>query len=243
MKFCYAFFVSLLLQATIIAQDTPGNIYLFPGQGADARIFQELKLNTAYQLNFISYPVPERGSTLSEFASSFIPEIDTAKPYVLIGQSIGGMICTELADTLNPDKVIIISSAKTRYELPFRYSFQKYIPLYRIFPRGIIKLGGRILQPIVEPDTRKENRPLFKSMICAKDSKYLKRTIGMIVSWNRISCNEKIIHIHGDEDHTIPIRKVNSNYKISKGSHVMVYTRSNEINEILNSVLSKELLK
>lgn len=215
------------------AQDSRVDVYLFPGQGADKRIFSKIELDSSYRVKHISYPVPERGTTLTEFAYTFIPEIDTSIPYILIGQSIGGMICTELADTLHPEKVIIISSAKSRNELPLRYRFQKFIPVYSIIPKRLIKFGGRILQPIVEPDTRKEYRSLFKAMLKAKEPKYLKRTIRMIVSWDRTDYNKEIIHIHGDKDKTIPIRNVAFNYKVSNGSHVMVYTMADEIDKLV----------
>ena len=41
------------------------------------------------------------------------------------GVSLGGMICTEMAHFLNPEKVFIISSAKKFDELPVQYKIQK----------------------------------------------------------------------------------------------------------------------
>ncbi len=145
--------------------------------------------------------------------------------------------------SLKPEKTIIISSAKCRKELPFRYRFQhaiplnKIIPINKIIPRGMIKLGARILQPIVEPD-RKKNKDVFKSMLKNKSPIYYKRTVNMIINWDRKQINDKIIHIHGTKDHTIPIRNVKVNYKISKGSHMMTLTRGEEINELLRTILA-----
>ena len=63
---------------------------------------------------------------------------------------------------LSPQKVIIISSAKNRKELPLRYRFQRYIPLYAILPPAILKWGAKVMQPIVEPD-RNKNKKIFKA--------------------------------------------------------------------------------
>ena len=59
----------------------------------------------------------------------------------------------------------------------------------------------------------------------------------MIINWDRKTYNEKIIHVHGTKDHTIPIRNVKANYKVAKGSRMMTLTRGEEINEIIKFIL------
>ncbi len=211
-------------------------IYLFPGQGSDERIFEKIKFDPSYKIVHIKYPVPEKGTTMKQFAEIIRQQIDTSGKYTFIGVSLGGMLCSELSETLHPEKIIIISSAKSRKDLPFRYRFQKSIPVYKIIPAGLIKLGARILQPIVEPD-RKKNKSTFKSMLKSKDKKYLKRTINMIVKWDKTTYSNKIIHIHGTKDHTLPIRKLKADHIIKKGSHMMTLTRGEEINILIGSIL------
>ena len=211
--------------------------YFFPGQGSDERIFAKIKLDSSFKIIYIVYPIPKKGATLSEYAHEISKQIDTQQKYIFIGVSLGGMICSELADFLNPEKIIIISSAKCRKELPFRYRFQKVIPINKILPKGILKMGAQILQPIVEPD-RKQNKDVFKSMLKSKSSTYYKRTIDMIVNWNRETINNKTLHIHGTRDHTIPIRNVKVNLTIAKGSHTMTLTRGEEMNILLQYIIS-----
>lgn len=211
-------------------------VYLFPGQGSDARLFKHLKLPDAYDTVHISYPVPEKREGMKEYAQRFIAQIDTGSDYILMGVSLGGMICTELTDTLDPLKTIIISSAKSTEELPGRYTFQQTLPLNRIIPKRLIKGGARLLQGIVEPD-RKHDKETFKDMLKNKDPLYLKRTVDMIVNWERTRYSEQIIHIHGDKDHTIPIKNLEYDYLLEGGSHMMMITRAHEINEILREIL------
>lgn len=59
----------------------------------------------------------------------------------------------------------------------------------------------------------------------------------MIINWDRKTSSDKIVHIHGTKDHTLPYRKVKSDYTISKGSHMMTLTKGKEINDILNEIL------
>jgi pimeloyl-ACP methyl ester carboxylesterase len=213
-------------------------IYLFPGQGSDERLFKHLVLPAGYDTVHISYPVPEKHETLAAYAMRFIEEIDLSTPYILVGVSLGGMICTELSDSLSPLRTILISSAKTTHELPGRYTFQQHFRLNRIIPKRMTKGGARLLQGIVEPD-RKHDKETFKDMLKAKDPLYLKRTVDMIINWDRTTYSDKIIHIHGDNDHTIPIKNVQYDYLMEEGSHMMMITRAGEINQIIDHILNQ----
>lgn len=226
--------LSLFLQ--ILSASGQARAYLFPGIGSDERIFEQITLNGHYELVHISYPVPARNATMREYAAELGKQIDTSRKYILIGVSIGGMLCTELADLLKPEKVIIISSAKCRQELPFRYRFQKAIPLNKLTPKGLIKLGAKILQPVVEPD-RNKRKETFKSMLRSKNKTYLKRSVNMIINWSRKSYDQRIIHIHGTKDHTLPLRHVKADHIIQNGSHMIALTKGEEINQLLLSLI------
>ncbi len=232
----------LLLAGSILCHgEDPGGydttVYLFPGQGSDYRLFRNMKFPEGYDTVHISYPVPHRRETMKEFAEDFIPLIHQDAPYILVGVSLGGMICTELSDTLHPEKTILISSAKAWFELPGHYTFMRKFHLDRVIPKGMVKAGARVLQGIVEPD-RKQDPETFKDMLKRKDPLYLKRSGQMIVSWKRESYPESIIHIHGDADNTIPIRNLQCDYVLKDGSHMMTLTRAREISGIINEILT-----
>ena len=215
------------------------NVYFFPGQGTDERIFEKIILPDSFNVHHIQYAVPSKKDNMHSYAMSMIRQIDTTeRPIYFIGQSLGGMISTELIDILNPDKVIIISSAKTKNELPVRYTWQKRFPIHQIIPKMVIKVGASMLQPIFEPD-RNNRKETFKAMLSAKKPLYLKRTINLIVNWDRNNYTGHIIHIHGTNDHTIPSRNVDADFLIEGGSHMMVLTRGEEIAKLILLILSK----
>ncbi len=211
-------------------------VYLFPGQGSDARLFKHLELPPGYDTASISYPIPHKRESLHSYALRFIDEIDQSAPYILMGVSLGGMICTELMDTLAPHKTILISSAKACHELPDRYTFAQKVPLNRVIPKRITKGSARLLQGIVEPD-RKYDKETFKDMLKIKDPLYIQRTVDMIIQWNRVTYSPHIIHIHGNSDHTIPIKNVQYDYLVEEGSHMMMITKAEEINRIIAEIL------
>lgn len=212
-------------------------VYLFPGQGSDERLFKHLDLPDGYDTVHISYPIPDKREGLDEYALRFVEKIDTCSPYILLGVSLGGMICTELSDTLSPLRTVIISSAKSSRELPGRYTLQRHLRINRILPKGLIKASARVLQGIVEPD-RRYDRSTFRDMLKKKDPLYLKRTVDMIVNWERISYWDQIIHLHGDRDHTIPIENVDYDFLLEDGSHMMMITCAWQINLILAHILN-----
>ena len=74
-------------------------------------------------------------------------------------------------------------------------------------------------------------------MLNDKDPLFLKRTVAMIIQWERDEYRNDIVHIHGDNDHTLPSKNVEYNYLIQNGSHMMVYTRAEEISALVNKIL------
>jgi pimeloyl-ACP methyl ester carboxylesterase len=212
-------------------------LYLIPGQGSDYRIFKYFdfdEIDTAH----IHYIIPHENESMKQYAHRLSKQIDTNREYSILGVSLGGMLAVEMSEFLNPDKVILISSAKNRNELPGRYKFMKTVPLNRAFTGGFLQAVAPAAQLIVEPDSKNE-RELCVSMLKNKNELFMKRSVHMIIHWDRFQNNSGIIHIHGDNDHTIPIRNIHKpNYIIQDGSHMMALTRGEEIKKIvLNELL------
>lgn len=229
-------FLLAVVCSTVLAQKH--TVYLIPGQGADARLFKNLDIDTAFQVKNIEYFTPEKDWDMERFAKELAKQIDTTQTFSIIGVSLGGMLATEMADFLHPEKVIVISSAKSRKEFPGRYRFQKIVPVYWVVPGIAIKTGARILQPLVEPD-RNKDKATFKSMLRNKDPLFLKRTTTMILTWKRESYSNKIVHIHGDIDKTLPPRFVQYDYLVEDGSHMMVLTRGKLISELIYGIMNE----
>lgn len=220
----------------VLAQNSGSLVYFIPGQGSDSRIFKNISLDEQFEVKHITYFTPEKGMEMADFARALSSQIDTTEKFILVGVSLGGMLATEMGEFLNPEKIILISSAKSRNEFPGRYRFQRSLPLYKIFPATVVKGGAKLMQPLVEPD-RNVEKETFKAMLSDKDPLFLKRTVSMILEWERIHYRKDIIHIHGDNDHTLPHKNIEYNYLIKGGSHMMVLTRGEEISELLNRIL------
>jgi len=225
-----------LFASTILAQNH--TIYLLSGQGSDERIFQEIEWDsTQYSEQYLPYLIPERSEKMNAYAKRIAASIDTSRPYSIIGVSLGGMLASEMKTFLNPEKVIIISSAKCRSELPLRYRLQRYLPFYALVPKAWLKAGALVAQPLFEPD-RKSHKETFVSMLKAKDKRFTKRSIRMIMNWEKEECDSEIAHIHGNNDHTLPIRRITASHIVENGSHMICLTRAKEVSRVIHEILS-----
>lgn len=226
----------IITSSNISAQQAKKTLYLIPGQGSDYRIYKYFKFQD-YDTVHIKYIVPDENDNMKSYARKLSKQIDTSKSFSITGVSLGGMLAVEMSEFLNPEEVIIISSAKNRNELPFRYKFMKKIPLNNIFGGNFLRTVAPTAQIIVEPDSRKE-REVCVSMLKNKNELFMKRSVNMIINWDRTVNNTEIIHIHGDNDHTIPIRNVkNITIIVENGSHMTALTKGEIIKNIVKEYL------
>lgn len=232
----FIFFMGVLIPGMVLSNTDTIDVYLIPGQGGDSRLFNNLTLPEGYVKKHIRFERPEKGLTMQEYAAQLSQQIDTSRRFVIIGVSLGGMLATEMSSIVPAQKVIIISSAKGRHELPARYTFQRKFPIYKLVSPKTAKFGAKLLQPIVEPDRQKE-KETFKAMLKDKDAVFLRRTIEMIMHWNRTEAPPGIITIHGDKDHTIPVRNVDYDFLVPQGSHMITLTRGEVVSSILAQIL------
>ncbi len=108
-------------------------VYLIPGMGTDERIFEELHFNhTNISKKTIEWAPYEDCNSLEEYAKKLISQVDTSKPFILIGVSMGGMLAMEMGEIIYPERLILISSAKSDSELPCKYKLGRYIPLHNL---------------------------------------------------------------------------------------------------------------
>ena len=215
-------------------------LYLFPGHGSDERIFSRFQIDTArYDTIAINLPMPHHLERMPSYAKRVSTFIDTSGSYSFIGVSLGGMLSVELNAILHPRKVIIISSAACRREIPPRYRGMKNFQLYRCFSGGFYKAMAKTAQLTFEPD-RKKNGDEFDAMLRDKNPKFIKRAIHLIVTWER-DCPqaENVIHLHGTKDHTLPVRFTCAQYQLKDFSHMMMLTSAEKVSEIIAFELNK----
>src|SRR6188474_3274769 len=94
-------------------------IYLLSGLGADKRVFDFVDFS-GFNVNHIDWIEPQDNESLERYASRLLEQIKTPRPS-LIGVSFGGMVAVEIAKLMETNKIIIVSSAKTKLDIPIHF--------------------------------------------------------------------------------------------------------------------------
>lgn len=235
MKAIYIFLLLFQLSMLMAQEDNNKIIYLIPGTGANGELFEKLTIEK-YDTVWLEYLEPEKKENFSHYIDRMAAKIDTTQPYSIVGVSLGGMIATELAERLSPEEVIVIAGAKQKSELPNHYHLFRYMPLHRVIGGRAMIWGTQFMQPFFEPMSEQDEAK-FKGMIREKSPFFIKSAVRWMINWDRKDYPPAIVHIHGDKDHTLPIKNIKADYLIKGGGHMITYSRAEEISEILNELL------
>jgi len=73
------------------------NVYFISGMGADGRLFKHIRLPEGFRMNFVDWIEPGREETIPAYASRLAEHMDTTRPFVLVGVSLGGIMSVEIA--------------------------------------------------------------------------------------------------------------------------------------------------
>ncbi|MEO6905282.1 MAG: alpha/beta hydrolase [Ginsengibacter sp.] len=211
------------------------HIYVISGFGADERLFSKLEFGDS-DVHFIQWKIPESHETIATYAYKMSREIVNPNP-ILIGLSFGGMMAIEIAKIIPVEKIILISSIRDRYELPFFMKLTAWLHLNKIIPMRPFK----ILEPIenynlgVETEDEKK---LVKEYRLNIDRRYTEFAINEIVNWKNEWSPENTIHIHGTNDHIFPIKYIKKpDYIIRGGGHLLPMNNAEEVNMIFKKEL------
>lgn len=219
--------------------ETP-HIYLFSGLGADERVFQKLTF-PGYTVTVIQWVTPVEGESMPQYAERLLPQITVSYP-ILIGLSFGGMMAIEVAKLMATTQVVLISSAKQRTEIPFYFRLAGRLRLHRLLPTRLMK-RATILSYCFFGAQSTEDRQLLKAILADTDPRFLKWAINTIIHWSNLEVSEKIQHIHGTNDRILPVQFVSCQYTVKGCGHLMVFNRSDEVQDILNTILGQRLIK
>ena len=215
------------------------NIYLIPGLGFDQRIFKKLEIESS-SVHFLNWIEPRHNEHLEDYAFRFSKNIKDDS--ILIGHSFGGMLAQEIAQIKPIRKVILISSIRSRDELPGLFRSIDWLGLYSFFTKKFTFSTFNFWAKKHAYET-KEKQELFKSMVGGYSDKLLQWSLKSLSSWRGTqNLKNPVIQIHGTADLTFPISLIeNTDYIIEKGTHMMVYDRAKKVSQIIAKEISKQL--
>ena len=212
------------------------HIYFVPGLAADKEIFENISLpENLYTLHIISWLIPSKKETMAQYAKRMAGFV-TEKNAVLVGVSFGGVVAQEMNSFLKLKKLIIISSIKTKHELPTKFKIAKNLRFYKLIPTRLFLTSKNYSRFALGPISKKGFK-LYQDYLHIRDKRYLDWAIKNMICWNQENPLPGVYHIHGDSDPVFPIKNIDNAIKIAGGSHIMLLTKGPQVcREIVNII-------
>ncbi len=207
------------------------SIYLISGLGADERVFQRLNFGL-FKPHFIKWVAPKNDELIQDYALRLSEQIEDRNP-IIVGVSFGGILAIEIAKLIDCQRVILISSAKTKYDIPVYYRFLGQLKLHQLIPIGLFKMPN-LLTFWFFGMREKNEKMLLKSILKDTDETFLKWAIDAIVNWKNEKIMDNLMHIHGDLDRILPIKNRHEiDVIIPNSGHLMVFSQADLVNKKL----------
>lgn len=207
--------------------------YFISGLGADKRAFEKIILPAGYEVVHLDWVPPLAEECLVQYAKRFVHHIDATAPFILVGLSFGGMLATELSKLVQPQHLILISSAATRNELPFLYRLAGSLRLEKMIPyKRLTKKPGKLFSWLFGPlDT--DCTSMIHSFIKAVDPFFLQWSLAQIIRWRNTDKPANLFQIHGSNDRVLWARCSKAQIVMSGGGHFCLHSHAMVINNLL----------
>lgn len=217
------------------------NVYFISGLGADQRVFQKLTIDSEFNPIPIEWIKPERKESMASYARRLSAQIDTTKPFQIVGLSFGGMIASEIADQINPRQIILISSKSASEPIGKFYRGLINFGLLSPFASMLMRSANSFTYKAFGAKTTEE-KTMLRSILKDTDPKFMKWAVKTIAAWNHPQKSPLAYQINGSADRMIKADKTKYDYLVPDGEHLMVYTMASQISKILNERLKYGLL-
>lgn len=213
------------------ASKTP--IYFVPGLAASPKIFEYLQLpEDQFELYFLEWIIPSSiDETIQDYSKRMAALVQHPNS-VLLGVSFGGIVVQEMSKHLDVKKIILISSIKSKYELPNRLKAIQKTKIYKLFPVNSISNLEEFVKYTFGEIAEKRVK-LYREYLSIRDEKYLTWAIYNVLHWQQSTPLRNTLHIHGDVDHVFPIKHIKNCISITNGTHAMIIYKAKLVRQII----------
>jgi pimeloyl-ACP methyl ester carboxylesterase len=208
-------------------------LHCISGLGADERIFSKLKIPEAV-LTPLRWITPQKEERIEDYARRMTGQVQIQQP-ILLGVSFGGMMALEMAKLCPGAKVILISSVKSRKELPGWMKLAGRLGLNKLLPRNPPR-WSRLESDFLGTETEEEVQ-LVQEFMKTADPVYLRWALGQVINWRNEWQPSSAYHIHGSNDRTFPLKNIKATHVVPGAGHFMIMNRAKEVSEIIRSIL------
>jgi len=212
------------------------HVYFMPGMAANPSIFEYIKLpEDQFEIHWLEWIIPVVNETIESYAKRMLISI-AHKNSVLIGVSFGGIIVQEMGKFGDFKKIIVISSVKTKFELPKRMKIARITGAYKMIPTQLLS-NVEALAKYTFGKTVTKRVALYKKYLSVSDKRYLDWAIKTVIFWDQEKTLPNVIHIHGEKDAVFPIKNINDCIVVKGGTHIMIINKYKWFNENLPQLI------
>ena len=211
-----------------------------PGMAANPSIFEHIKLpEKQFQLHYLEWFLPDHSDeSIQDYAQRMCACITHENP-VLIGVSFGGILVQEMSRLISFKKLIVISSIKSKHELPNRLSFLRKTKAYKFLPTSLVS-NIDVLAKFTLGETIDKRIKLYRKYLSVNDKTYLDWAVKNVVCWDQEEPHPEAIYIQGDQDFVFPDSCDEDTIIIKGGTHIMVIDRYKWFNENLPKLILEQ---
>jgi pimeloyl-ACP methyl ester carboxylesterase len=210
-------------------------VYCMPGMAASPKIFEYIHLPKPYKLHLLSWILPMKEESLSAYAKRMSERV-SAVDSVLIGVSFGGVLVQEMAKHIQVRKVIIVSSIKSRNELPLPIKMARTTNAHKLLPTQWINNLDALALFAFGKGIQKRLK-LYQKYLSERNPDYLDWSIDTLVHWDQEEADASVIHIHGKKDTVFPMKYLSKPFIAIEGGHAAIITSAQWFNSELPKLL------
>lgn len=212
------------------------DVYFISGMCYNCSVFDSLKLPEGFKKKYIEWHIPRLDESLDEYVHAMALEIDTSRPFVLVGYSFGAVITQEMNRFLSPAKNIIISSFKDVEEIPMLFKAAKRANLADKIPMRLYSSTEFITDAFNRYVYHMPTSELTEVMTYT-DPVYIKWSLKEITNWIPDCKCKNLYHIHGTKDQIFPYELIKNAFSVEGGDHLMVIKKADIVSSILGGIL------
>lgn len=215
------------------------HVYLMPGMAADPTIFNRIKLpEDQFEIHWLEWMIPDENESLESYAKRMISNVKHQN-IVLLGVSFGGVLVQEMSKYMTLRKLIVVSSVKSKYELPRRMKLAKFLKAYKFAPTRLLS-NLDVLKKYSFSDSIVKRIDLYKTYLAVNDKRYLDWALKQMICWEQTEAIPEAIYIHGDQDAVFTRSCGDGAIVIKGGTHIMIIFKSQWFNENLPKLILAE---
>ncbi|NNC83164.1 MAG: alpha/beta hydrolase [Flavobacteriales bacterium] len=210
-------------------------IYGISGLGANERVFDQVNTFLDEPITYVPWITPKPKESLASYAQRLAGGLDTDEPFALVGLSFGGMLACEMSKHIDPETIIIISSAACRSELPSYFRRIGSLNLVPYIPAQLMQLPLPLLDAVMNLK-RQESKDLIHEIAHQTDRAFVKWAVQAILTWDNEDVPSNLKRIHGKADRVLPL-KVDAD-DLLDGGHMVIIDEPEKVARLIQKELT-----